>query len=110
MIKTIYGRQFDSQFSDESTLKRAKRLWTKEILALSDESRAKGFEELKQLKIANDKEYQWPDVAKVIGLCRASRPSAHHLFLPEPEKVVTEEDMNRGRKALAGIKAGLGMS
>ena len=106
MVRTAYPRQFETEFSDEKTLKQSKRFWTADICALTAEQLDRGFKELRRRRIRQDEKFQWPDIGAIIGLCRASvrnHPS-HKPFAPALPYKQTEEAREVGNRHLDGLK------
>lgn len=97
LIKTLYTRRFDSEFSDEATLRRSKRAWMGQILALTPEQERTGFDLLRRRLVSagRDDEFYWPDVGKIIGLCL--RGDLEGMGLPDPSAAYCEACANAHR-------------
>ncbi len=93
-LKTVYGRKYDMQFKNESEVRFARREWYSEIAKLTVESINNGFEKLKQKLLDESPDYNWPDVSKIIALCK---PTAEELGLPSLDQTIAEIVKRYGR-------------
>jgi hypothetical protein len=90
-IVTVYGRSRAKTLwgNSEEQLQIMRREWAKTIGGLSLDQLETIFDRLKEKLAASDKDYQWPDIPRMLGLLKdGKRSSAHHIFqaeLPEPE-------------------------
>lgn len=93
-LKLAYARKFDSQFKSEKEIQQARREWYSEIAKLTAESINHGFEQLKIKLVECDEYFSWPDVPKVIALCK---PTLDEMGLPTLEKTISEIVDRHGR-------------
>lgn len=109
-LRLIYGHRFTLQWSDEKTLRLARREWAGEVDALSWEQLEMALGRAKEKLIEGDEDFYWPDVGRILGLAKTRHPAAHRRFrrsLPEGE-AVKQNRRKAGRKGMARLKALLG--
>jgi hypothetical protein len=111
LIRSAYPRQFDTEFGDVQVLNHAKRFWMRDILDLTQEQMDKGFKDLRKRRVQGDEDFKWPDIGRVIGLCRnaAKRDPAHKPFPKLDRLAPSREAKQVGREALSNLKAMVGL-
>ena len=67
-METTYGRQFWTEFSDEKTVLLTKREWAAKILQHSREDLHYAIEQMKSERERGNKDFEWPDIPKILGL------------------------------------------
>lgn len=109
-LQLIYGNRFSIQWSDEKTLRLARREWAKQIDELSWPQIEKALERAKGKLMAGDGDFYWPDVGRILGLAKDASGAAQRVFpraLPEGE-ATKQARKSTGRKGMAGVWSVLG--
>lgn len=109
----IYGRsKLNTLFNTPEQLKMTRREWAQEIGQYSVDQLERALNRAKQRRMANDPDFQWPDIAKILSLITRDREHACHrpapIALPEPKehrdrrRAVGRENMRNLMKSLRG--------
>ena len=69
-LKDIYLSKFSQAFKSEDALKAARREWVHDIGQLSREQIDTGMDKIKRLCMVKNGDFDWPNVALTIGVCR----------------------------------------
>jgi len=69
-LKDIYITKFSQSFKTEIALKTARREWAKDIGELSKDQVDIGMDKVKKLCSSGNKDFEWPNIALTIGVCR----------------------------------------
>jgi len=69
-LKDIYLSKFSQAFKTEEALKAARREWVHDIGQLSREQIDTGMDKIKRLCMVKNSDFDWPNVALTIGVCR----------------------------------------
>jgi len=78
-LETSYGQKFWTQFSDEKTVLLTKREFAGRITKHSREDLHTAIELMKERRENGDKDFEWPDIPKILGLLsNRISPSGHN--------------------------------
>ena len=109
-LKLTDPRFYLQAMPDEKTEKITKREFSEQLRGLSKEKIDCGFAQLHQLMGANDPEYRFLTIPKVIGVCSGSagegvQAGAYKLFEPLalPDLTTIEKSRKAGRNELDGL-------
>jgi len=69
-LETSYGRKFWTEFSDEKTVALTKREWANRISTYSKQDLNEAIELAKDERERGNEEFEWPDIAKILGLLK----------------------------------------
>ena len=69
-LKDIYLSKFSQAFKSEDAIKAARREWVHDIGQLSREQIDTGMDKIKKLCMVKNGDFDWPNVALTIGVCR----------------------------------------
>ena len=67
-LENAYGSKFWSQFSDEKTVALTKREWAENIITHTPAELQYAVETAKSERVRGNKEFDWPDIPKILGL------------------------------------------
>lgn len=106
-MKSIYLNKFDIQFPDSETLTRCKRQFSADIGELTSDEFNNGMKLTKNQKIKGNPDFNWPDISKIIGLCKSKqRLAPSHRYFEKVERLDSDEAKAKKRKIdEAGIEA-----
>lgn len=104
-LKATAGTQYDSMFQTPTILSVAKREYARHIIKYSREQIDKGFDRFRELKQDGEKDYQFVDIDKIIGLMKEGITNGsskmYQRFLPATPET---EDNKRERKRVGAEK------
>lgn len=109
-LQLIYGHRFTIQWSDEKTLRLARREWAAEIDELSWDELERALSQAKSKLIEGAEDFYWPDVGRIIGLAREDSRAAHKSFPPAlPESDSVKQSRHKAaQRGMARVWAMLG--
>lgn len=76
-------------FPTEDDLKSVRREWSIKIGKLSRKQIDRGLDTLRDQMIANSRDFEWPSIGPIIGLCKSERgdvAASRQEYLPPPSK------------------------
>ncbi len=113
-LRSIYGRKFTTMFPEAADIAKSQREWASRIGELSREQIDEGFVEVKNLMISGDDDFQWPEIAAIIGMLNGEyipkKPFQHQSkayvsFKDQDKNALPHLPMARS-EALKKLKAG----
>lgn len=72
-LRAVYPTKFDAHYRTEQEIRIAKREWAKVLGGYSREQIDSMFSEVKRHQIAGDRDFDWPEIGRIVGLLEASR-------------------------------------
>ena len=79
-LKIVYEAKFAAQYATPDDVALGKREWSTMILKYSKPELERAIELAKQQRLKGDKDYDWPDIPKILGLV------ARHYIGPESSR------------------------
>lgn len=72
-VKQLYGSNFHTEFPHDSDVKKSKAKWGWHISKLTKNQVDRGLETLQREMVKNNREFTYPDISKIINLCKPRR-------------------------------------
>ena len=109
-LRMLNAKQYDHIMHDEKTEKMVRREYASYLIEFSRDQIDIGFDGVHQLRQGGNRDYQWLDIDRIIGVIRcggkdprqAVGAEAHKIL---PKRLGLESDEKKARRLLAGKKA-----
>lgn len=103
MLRGVYGAQkVTMTWPTDKDLQVAKALHGKAIAKHSETELREAIDAALVRSKANDKDYMWPNIPAILGLCRKVSSSAHQLLL-SPSDETPEEKAEKKQMRIDGM-------